>query len=113
LDPDIPSEFTGEWTEESAVAWNDMWHCKNLLFYQLAAIYLSSELKYSVLDGATGISDDKLPLLNKSISMPWARFEEDAEMFPGRVKALFEGFHRLHCVVSTFIRHIAKLYCPY
>ena len=45
LDPDLPSEFTGEWTEESAVAWNDMWHCMDKLFSYPDLFWIQNEIE--------------------------------------------------------------------
>ena len=53
------------------------------------------------LDGATGIKYDKLPLLNKSLEVDWVRHGDEALDYAAQVKAYFEGFHRIHCLVWT------------
>ncbi|MCJ1309574.1 hypothetical protein MMC25_003234 [Agyrium rufum] len=60
-------------------------------------------------DSSTAIQDDELPLLNKSHSLQWGRYDLDSPRFPGQIKAYFEGFHRLHCVTSASSTGNAKV----
>ncbi|KAH8898710.1 hypothetical protein GQ53DRAFT_816941 [Thozetella sp. PMI_491] len=82
LDSDVTSIYTGEYNEASDDAWYTLWHYP-----------------------ATGITEDKLPLLNKSLNTDWQRHRSNSTKFPGQIKAYIEVFHRLHCL--SFLRKLA------
>ncbi|KAJ5909738.1 hypothetical protein N7504_004381 [Penicillium tannophilum] len=74
-------------------------------------------------DGSTGIHDEKLHLLNKSLEVSWKHLPDE---LGGGVQAFFEGFHQIHCLdlvrqfsyrdeydysdVPAFLKHADTLY---
>lgn len=52
-------------------------------------------------DGGVRITDDKLPLLNRTADLGSGRHLKPVEDGKGGYHALIEVFHQLHCLVWT------------
>ncbi|KAF2098244.1 hypothetical protein NA57DRAFT_77036 [Rhizodiscina lignyota] len=75
LDPSVQSVYTSPPSDEVEAAWDELWNY-----------------------GAIGIDDDKVNLLNKSNEVQWVHLDSDKPRYGGKIGALYEGYHRLHCL---------------
>lgn len=99
LDSERTSIYTGEWTEDSYEAWHALLNCPSNMQFGMEICLKDTDLACIHSDPAIGITEDKLPLLNKSDAVTWKRHDENSQ-FPGQIEAFIEGHHRMHCLVS-------------